>query len=378
MPNPNEHSCRLQNPDKFDKMKRVNGDRKHEGKPYDVIYGHKQDTDTWEDQAFRYKTKSWSEGEARSHCSDHDGEFHPAGESSAGICPDKVNKSLVNLYQDIQAQPMFMEATGLGVMKSAIRCALEKFGGRPVNSELLNFIFLFDEDDEDDGDLEIDEGVAIIPIKRSLTNLPADHFLVRYGVYQSYEKIRDLFLQAQNNANVQAIMYRVDSPGGVHAGLMDLLDELYQNRGKKPTIAVVEEDMFSAAYGIGSTADEIWINRSSAVGSIGTLLVHEEESEWLKKAGFTVTDFTYGRKKAQFAFWKPLSEEAKADLQAVVDAAGKEFTEAVARNLGTQFGTIKALEAGVYEGQQAVKIGLANRIIPFRDALAEIKSLYVK
>lgn len=374
MPYPNEHSCRLRNPDKYDEIKRVNGDREHNGKAYDVIYGRLGSE--WEDQAYRYKTENWTESEARSHCSDHGGEFHPAGSSAAGICPDKIHNALAHVYQDLHMQPAAMEACGLNAMKSSIRCALERLNGRQVNSELLDFIFFFGDEDRSDNKLQVESGIAVIPITRPLTNVPADHFLVRYGVYNSYDQIRQKYWEAQNDSDVSAILYRIDSPGGLHAGMMDLVDELYANRGKKPIVAMVDEDMFSAAYGVGSTADEIWITRSSAVGSIGTLLVHEEESQWLKDRGFTVTDFTYGRKKAQAAPWKPLSDEAKADLQATVDAAGKEFTEAVARNLGVKFEAVRSLEAGIYEGRKAIDIGLAGRMVSSRSALEEMKTLY--
>ncbi len=290
----------------------------------------------------------------------------------------KVHSTLAHIYADICAQPVFMEASSLRLMQTSIFSALERINGRAVDSDLLDFIFLFDEEEAGTSDLEVDGGIALIPIIRPITNLPANHFLIRYGIYDSYDQIRERFDEAQNRSDVTGIMYRIDSPGGMHAGLMDLIEDLRQARGKKPTVAMVDEEMFSAAYGIGSTADEIWITRSSAVGSIGTLLVHEEESLFLKSQGFTVTDITYGKKKAQFAYWKPLSDEAKADLQEMVDVAGKEFTEAVAKNLNTSFEMIKSLEAGIFEGQKAVNMGLADRIIKIQDALDEMKKQYGK
>ena len=77
-PYPSEHACRLNDPDKYDKMRRKNGAREHDGKKYDVIYGHVKKTNKWEDQAFRYPKDKWEAAAARSHCKSHDGTFEAA------------------------------------------------------------------------------------------------------------------------------------------------------------------------------------------------------------------------------------------------------------------------------------------------------------
>lgn len=77
MPYPNEHSCRLENPDQYDRFARVNCDEKHNGKCIDVIYGYKGD-EGGEIQALRYDKKIWTEDSARAHCKSRDGSFEAA------------------------------------------------------------------------------------------------------------------------------------------------------------------------------------------------------------------------------------------------------------------------------------------------------------
>lgn len=77
-PYPNEHACRLQDPDKYVRFKRMA--RKHDGKTYYVIIGWTKDGKS-EDQTFRYPKDKWSESEARAHCKEHDGFFEPAKKS---------------------------------------------------------------------------------------------------------------------------------------------------------------------------------------------------------------------------------------------------------------------------------------------------------
>lgn len=78
-PYPNEHSCRLKNPKQYDRFARKNCEQKHDGKCIDVIYGIKGEKT--EIQALRYKTKTWSESDARAHCKTRDGTFEPASKA---------------------------------------------------------------------------------------------------------------------------------------------------------------------------------------------------------------------------------------------------------------------------------------------------------
>lgn len=79
-PYPNEHACRLNEPGKYKRMRRVNEERESGGKPIDVIYGilEKEGKDVAEVQALRYRTKHWTEAAAKAHCKDEGGRFEAA------------------------------------------------------------------------------------------------------------------------------------------------------------------------------------------------------------------------------------------------------------------------------------------------------------
>ena len=79
-PYPNEHACRLRDPDDFQEgsMRRIS--RVSGGKEYSVIVGRLEGEDTLTEQAYRYDKNTWDEDEAKSHCEEHDGKFEPASE----------------------------------------------------------------------------------------------------------------------------------------------------------------------------------------------------------------------------------------------------------------------------------------------------------
>jgi len=85
-PYPNEHACRLNSPEKYSQFRRVNNARKHNGKPFDIIWGKKKSDGKWEEQAFRYPKKKWTASQARSHCGSNNGSFEAASSKQPCDC----------------------------------------------------------------------------------------------------------------------------------------------------------------------------------------------------------------------------------------------------------------------------------------------------
>lgn len=79
-PYPNEHACRLRNPDDFEDGSFKRTKRRHEEKEYSVIMGKLKGEDAMTEQAYRYGKEVWTEAEAGNHCKEHDGTFEPAEE----------------------------------------------------------------------------------------------------------------------------------------------------------------------------------------------------------------------------------------------------------------------------------------------------------
>jgi hypothetical protein len=79
MPYPNEHACRLANPDDVKVVGSIT--KKHEGKEFRILIGKRAGKSGSEEQAYRYPKKSWSAEEARAHCKAHGGSFEAAKEN---------------------------------------------------------------------------------------------------------------------------------------------------------------------------------------------------------------------------------------------------------------------------------------------------------
>jgi signal peptide peptidase SppA len=185
----------------------------------------------------------------------------------------------------------------------------------------------------------------------------------------TYAEIRKAFDMALSDDEVKGIVLDIDSPGGEVSGAFDLADHIYKSRAIKPITAVVNESAFSAAYLLASAAEKIVLPRTGGCGSIGVIATHTEFSRWEEETGITVTHVYAGDRKADFSPHQKLSDEAAQVLQEMVNDSYSLFVETVARNRGMSKKDVIATQAGVFEGQKAIKAKLADQVAPVDKAI---------
>jgi signal peptide peptidase SppA len=211
------------------------------------------------------------------------------------------------------------------------------------------------------------DNIGIIPIHGLLTK--NTNFMNSFFEMTSYEDIKDAIDANLNDAEVKAILLDIDSPGGEVGGLFDLVDFIYESREVKPIYAIANDQAFSAAYAIASAASKIFVNRTSGVGSIGVIATHVDISEMDKKEGIKYTTIFAGDKKNDLSPHEPLSNNAMADLQKEVDRLYGMFIATVARNRNISTVQVKATQAALYFGAEAISLGLADEMGDFRKCL---------
>ncbi|MHC3931085.1 UNVERIFIED_CONTAM: S49 family peptidase [Wolbachia endosymbiont of Nasonia longicornis] len=199
---------------------------------------------------------------------------------------------------------------------------------------------------------------SIIPIHGILTKKLGtfDDFL---GT-TSYEKIQEEIEEALENKEVETITLDIDSPGGEVNGVFDLADFIYSARGKKRIIAIANDDAYSAAYAIASSAEKVFVSRTSGVGSIGVIASHIDQSGFDEKCGIKYTTVFAGSRKNDLNPHEPITSESLESLQKEVDRLYEMFAQLIARNRGLSIEKIRSTEAGLYFGEKAVEIGLAD------------------
>lgn len=207
------------------------------------------------------------------------------------------------------------------------------------------------------------------------TIFPRANLMTETSGATSAERWAAQFRQLVADTNVGAIVIDTDSPGGAVQGVDELSAEIYRARGQKPIVAVANHLAASAAYWIATAADELVVTPSGQVGSIGVFAAHEDVSRAADTAGVKTTLISAGKFKVEANPYEPLTEEARAAIQARVDEYYSMFVRAVARNRGVP---VEAVRSGFGEGRvvgarEAVKLGMADRVATLDEVVAGLQ-----
>ncbi len=204
------------------------------------------------------------------------------------------------------------------------------------------------------------EGVAVIPIHGSLVKrslgMEAASGLTSYG------EIAAMLDAALADPQVSGILLDIDSPGGEASGSFELARRVREVAAIKPVWAVANDAAYSAAYAIAASAQRLFVTETGGVGSIGVIALHVDQSVKDAKDGYHYTAITAGAHKNDYSPHEPLSGAAKTELQGEVDRLYAIFTEHVAAMRGLDLDAVRATEAGLYFGTNAVTQGLADGV----------------
>ena len=261
------------------------------------------------------------------------------------------------------AQPLFVHPQlGAAVMRSYLDTPMDN-AAKPQSRHGDN--------DEYSYAVTIRDNVAVMDVSGALTareeNVPCAQSPA------SYEVIKQDMQALMANKHIDTIIGRFDSPGGMAAQNMDLSDYIYASRGQgKKLIAMVDDMAYSAAYGIASAFDQIWVTRTSGVGSVGVVSYHVDQSEADAKAGIKIEYIFAGDKKVLGNPHEALTEEGRASYQQEVSRLYTLFTSTIARNLGMTLEAVQATQAGTFHGEEAVNAGFAHVIGTFDQLLESL------
>lgn len=175
--------------------------------------------------------------------------------------------------------------------------------------------------------------------------------------------------------DVKSILLQIDSPGGEVAGAFEMAAMIKQAQAIKPVKAVVSSMAASAGYLLASGAGEIAISDTGIAGSIGVVLRHIDLSKAAEMDGISVTYIYAGDRKIDGNPFQPLPDNVKADLQTQIDKLYSLFVTTVAANRNLTTEQVRAQQAQIYTGQDAIDAGLADRIATPDEMLADMQKL---
>lgn len=210
-------------------------------------------------------------------------------------------------------------------------------------------------------------GIAVLPVYGTLVRRTVG--LEAESGLASYQGVATMLDAAVADPNVAAILLDIDSAGGESGGVFDLADRVHAATKVKPVWALANDMAFSAAYAIGSAASRLIVTRTGGVGSIGVIAMHADQSVKDAKDGVRYTAVFAGARKNDLNPHEPISDEAHAFLKTEVGRVYDLFVDTVARHRNLSADAVRATEAGIYFGADAVAAGLADAVGTFDDVL---------
>ncbi|SEO39726.1 protease-4 [Halogranum amylolyticum] len=176
----------------------------------------------------------------------------------------------------------------------------------------------------------------------------------------SADEIVDLIESADADDHAEALLVKLDTPGGAVVPSDDIRHAAAAFDG--PTIAYTTDVCASGGYWIASGCDELWARDASIVGSIGVIGSRPNVSELADQLGVSYERFAAGKYKDAGQPLKKLSEDERAYLQGIIDDYYENFVERVAEGRDMDPAAIRDTEARVYLGEEALALGLVDHL----------------
>lgn len=284
-------------------------------------------------------------------------------------------------YQHVAArvlnQPLLLEPAYARVFFSALG---ERFGATRLVDGVTGQAYSGDEMQrmaigwgEDGGgrrmkSYRVESGIAVLPVTGTLVHKFG--FMQPQSGMTGYDGIIARLNAAMDDPEVKGVLLDIDSPGGEVAGAFDTSDLIARMRDQKPIWSLANDTACSAGYLLASACSERLITQTGVVGSVGVVVAHRSIEKALEQAGVDITLIYSGSHKVDGNPYQALPEDVRADIQARVDDNRQMFAAKVAEYTGLPKKVVLSTEASVYEGDDAIKAGLAGQIVNYADAVS--------
>jgi len=185
------------------------------------------------------------------------------------------------------------------------------------------------------------------------------------------ESISKALRQVRLDDKVKAVVLRVNSPGGSSLASDVIWREVMLTKKAKPIIVSMGDYAASGGYYIACAADSIIAEPNTITGSIGIFAVLPNMQKFFNdKLGVTFDGVKTGKYADLGNISRPLTPEEHAILQNQVNHGYDDFTKAVANGRHKTQKYIDSIGQGrVWTGEQAIKIGLVDRLGNINDAV---------
>jgi protease IV len=212
-----------------------------------------------------------------------------------------------------------------------------------------------------------------------VTGLIAD--AERFGVLAPGENPVSRFMEAlhkaQSDADVKAVVIRINSPGGTvtASDVLFRAIERFKFESGKPVVMCMADVAASGGYYLACAGDEIIAHPTTVTGSIGVIIQTVNFSEGLKRIGVKAESITSGPNKNMGTPFEPMTPEHRELLQNLVNEFYGGFVAIVKESRPNLKSDELAMitDGRIVTGKRAIELGLVDRLGDLHDAFEAAK-----
>ncbi|MBT9171718.1 MAG: putative signal peptide peptidase SppA [Syntrophomonadaceae bacterium] len=212
--------------------------------------------------------------------------------------------------------------------------------------------------------------IGVITLTGAIAETGGGGLLATEGI--TPDKVRELLKQVENDAQIAAVVLRLNSPGG-SVGASQEIAALIRDF-PRPVVVSMADTATSGGLYIAVFADRIVAQAGTITGSIGVITSHIYLGELYERLGITAEIVTAGEHKGLFS--EPLTPERRELLQDLLDDLHAQFIGSVAE--GRKLAPVKVREMAtgeVFTGARAKDLGLVDRLGGLPEAVEEAAQL---
>ncbi|MCX6639982.1 MAG: signal peptide peptidase SppA [bacterium] len=199
------------------------------------------------------------------------------------------------------------------------------------------------------------------------------------GKIMGSQTIVEAIRKAREDASIDGIILRVDSPGGDAIASDEIYREVQRTtsdtKNRKPIYVSMGNVAGSGGYYIACGADTIIAEEGTITGSIGVIAGKFNLAGLHEKIGYTTHPFKRGEHSDAESMSRPWTEEESALMRASIEQVYQDFISRVAQGRHMTKEQIDAVGQGrVWTGTQGLQHGLVDMIGGMDDALNAMRT----
>jgi len=206
--------------------------------------------------------------------------------------------------------------------------------------------------------------MALIAVGVGKFAIPGDRHVARLSIdgFISEDRQRgDAIENLIDEDDVEAVIVRINSPGGTTTGSEQIYHSLRRVAAEKPVVAVIGTIGTSGGYIVAIAADHIIARETSLTGSIGVLFQTAEFTGLLEKLGIKPFTLKSSPLKGQPSPLEPVSEAVRESLKILLKDSFDWFSGLLRDRRNLDSATLAAATDGrVFSGRQAIKLRLID------------------